>query len=111
MFSLAPLWRLNTPPEQQLKHRDSHTHTHTDLAGDEFKPRLLVSLFQGLGEYLVVHLGEVDPRENVFDQRVEARAVSKRQLGHGVQSEGLHHQAALLHCMDMEEGGKYRRCI
>lgn len=97
----ASLWRLPAPPEQQFKHHDLHTHTH--LTRDEFQPRLLVNLFQGVHEYLVVHVGEVDPRENVFDQRVEARAVSERQLGHGVQSQGLHHQTALRNCMQMEE--------
>lgn len=50
-------------------------------------------------QYLVLHVSEMNPREDIFDECIEPGAISKRQLGHGVQSQCLNHQTTLLDCM------------
>ncbi len=76
---------------------------HSYLAGYEFKSCLLIDLFQCLHEYLVLHISEINSGENIFDQSIKARAISKRQLGHGVQSQCLHHQTTFQNYMEMKE--------
>lgn len=70
--------------------------THTHLTRYKFKLCLLVDFLQGAGQHLVLHVGEINPGENVSDQSVKPGAISEGQLGHGVQSQRLHHQTALL---------------
>lgn len=70
--------------------------SYTHLAWYKFKSCLLVDLIQCIHKYLVLHVGEINPREDIFDQSIKPGAIGKRQLGHGVQSQRLHHQTTLL---------------
>ena len=75
-----------------------YLHMYTHLAWYKFKTCLLVDFFQCMHKYLVIHICKMHSREDILDQSIKTGAISKGQFGHGVQSQGLYHQTALLIC-------------